>query len=440
MTGTIDTTRTDNADDLRIFLDIVELVNRHSDEDALIEAVLVRLDQMKASGGLTLRKLDVATRMLEPCPIRATDANPDGLLANAPAGLRELLVEVPVELDETYDGLALLNNETVLLNGENIPDIELNDRYAQQVRDVYALGCKEAIFFSVHAAEPIGVLALYTIGDMRIDPRRAQLLERAAHVLAFGIEKCRALQRVAEQRKELETANSRLVESNRDLEDFAYVASHDLQEPLRKIQAFGDRLESKAGDRLTGESRENLQRMRDASQRMQILIHDLLRFSRVSSSALKPAPTSLESIINEVVASHRRPLDEAEGSFRIVNDIPAMTVDAGQFEQLFDTLIGNSIKYRQPVKDLTIEVEYHATDPDFHHISVSDNGIGFEQRYAERVFEPFKRLHSTADYEGSGIGLAICRRILDRHEGSITVESEPGEGSKFSVWLPKGAC
>lgn len=427
---------TTHTDDLQIFLDIVQLVNVHRDEDELIEAVLQRLDQIKASAGIVFRRLDAKSGRLIPCLVRSEVASEDGLLANASPELVELLsTEIPTE--GTFEGHALATKKTCTASPEGVPDIEITADYEQLIHKVLELGCHEAHFFAVHAVAPIGTLVMYSIDGVSVDPRRSQLLERAAQVLAFGIEKCRALSLVDRRREELHAANERLTESNRDLEDFAYVASHDLQEPLRKIQAFGDRLESKASERLTADSLANLQRMQGASRQMQVLINDLLRYSRVSSSALKLQRISLSSLLDEVIAAHEREFSSVGATVEVDQSLPVLMVDTGQFDQVFTTLIGNAIKYRRPVKPLVVTVTCDDSEPDVHRITVADNGIGFDQKYADRVFEPFKRLHSAADYAGSGIGLAICRRVLDRHDGTISVQSESGVGSAFTLTLPR---
>ncbi len=428
---------TAHTDDLQIFLDIVQLVNVHRNEDELIEAVLVRLDQMKASAGIVLRRLDPAAGRLISFDIRGRGASSDGLLSNASPELVDL-IHTDLGVLGSFEGHALQINKTIAAGlTAGAPDIPVTDDYTDLVFKVLDLGCFETQIYPVHAAEPIGVLNVYSIGDVTLDPRRLQLLERAAQVLAFGIEKCRALALVEKQSDELHAANERLTESNRDLEDFAYVASHDLQEPLRKIQAFGDRLESKASERLTEDSLANLQRMQGASRQMQVLINDLLRYSRVSSSALKLQRISLSSLLDAVIGAHEREFSSLGATIEVDQSLPTLMVDTGQFNQVFTTLIGNAIKYRRPVKPLVVTVTCDDSEPDVHRITVADNGIGFDQKYADRVFEPFKRLHSTADYAGSGIGLAICRRVLDRHDGTISVQSESGVGSAFTLTLPR---
>ena len=227
---------------------------------------------------------------------------------------------------------------------------------------------------------------------------------------------------------------ARLEQSNRDLQEFAYIASHDLQEPLRKVLAFGDRLASKYGDLLDDTGRDYLKRMRDASQRMQTLINDLLSFSRVSTRAQPFTEVDLNSIAQEVVSDLEHQIDRTNG-YVIIDKLPVIEADPTQMHQLFQNLITNALKFHQDSKPPTIQVSSQTLDSKCQ-IQVKDNGIGFEIQYLDRIFKPFQRLHSRQEFEGSGMGLAICRRIVERHSGEITAISAPGEGSTFIVTLP----
>jgi PAS domain S-box-containing protein len=225
-----------------------------------------------------------------------------------------------------------------------------------------------------------------------------------------------------------------LQQSNRELEDFAYVASHDLQEPLRKIQAFGDRLKVKYAETLTGDGIDYLDRMQKAAGRMQALINDLLVFSRVTTKAQPFLPVNLEVIAHEVVHDLEEQMSRAAGEV-IVGSLPTIDADALQMRQLLQNLVGNGLKFHRP--DLPPRVELSGTV--FNgtaQIVVADNGIGFDEKYADRIFTMFERLHGRAAYEGTGIGLAICRKIAHRHGGEIAASSVPGEGAKFVVTLP----
>jgi PAS domain S-box-containing protein len=239
----------------------------------------------------------------------------------------------------------------------------------------------------------------------------------------------------------------RLERSNRELQDFAYVASHDLQEPLRKIEAFGDRLQSKCGDALSEDGRMYLERMRNAATRMRSLINDLLTYSRVTTKAQPFVPTDLNVVLEGVVSDLHVAI-ERSGARIEAGRLPTIDADATQMRQLLQNLIGNALKFRKPDAPPVVTVSgervtdtKHASSTDepdgnWCRITVADNGIGFDQKYADRIFNMFERLHGRGEYEGTGIGLATCRKIVERHGGTIEARSVPGEGSTFVVSLP----
>ena len=236
------------------------------------------------------------------------------------------------------------------------------------------------------------------------------------------------------QQEELEAAQRRLLESNRDLQDFAYVASHDLQEPLRKIMAFGDRLTQKFGDDLDPQAVDYLHRMQNAAGRMQVLIDDLLTFSRVSTRAGDAQPTDLGEVVRGVLGDLE--IAVAECGARVeVGELPTVAADPSQMRQLFQNLIGNALKFRRPDVAPVVRVTASQQGPSWR-IVVMDNGIGFDEQYAEKIFTVFQRLHGRSEYEGSGIGLSVVRRIVERHEGAITATSNPGDGAVFTITLP----
>ena len=231
-----------------------------------------------------------------------------------------------------------------------------------------------------------------------------------------------------------------LARSNAELQQFAYVASHDLQEPLRKIQAFGDRLKNKCGDALNDDGRDYLMRMQNAASRMQTLIHDLLALSRVASRPNPFSPVDLSAVAWDVVSDLESRIEQLGGRVEI-GPLPVVLADRIQVSQLLQNLIGNALKFHRPgyppLVQVRAEVERHVEfDRPLCRLTVQDNGIGFDEKYRERIFQIFQRLHGRAEYDGSGIGLAICRKIAERHGGSITAESVPGTGSKFIVTLP----
>jgi two-component system, chemotaxis family, CheB/CheR fusion protein len=235
----------------------------------------------------------------------------------------------------------------------------------------------------------------------------------------------------------LKEANKTLELSNRDLEDFAHVASHDLQEPLRKIRTFSDRLMTAYHESLDDEARDYLGRMHRAAGRMQDLVLDLLRYSRISS---KPEPLTrfgLREPVEEALLDLGMFIEETGGEVQ-VDELPEIEADRIQIRQLFQNLIGNGLKYHGESRPLVKVYSRSSPSDEFWEIHVQDNGIGFDEGYLDRIFKPFQRLHGrSAPYQGTGMGLAICRRIVERHGGSITAESRPGEGSTFVVKLPK---
>lgn len=243
----------------------------------------------------------------------------------------------------------------------------------------------------------------------------------------------------------LQQKMEQLARSNAELEQFAYVASHDLQEPLRKIETFGDRLKTKCSKDLSDRGVEYIDRMQNAAGRMRILIQDLLEFSRVSSKSQPFNPVNLQEIVSGVLSDLETRIEETQSSV-IVGHLPTLDADALQMRQLFQNLIGNALKFRRSEEPLKIEITSKSLnvmqnngknkDVELCQITVADNGIGFEQKYTDRIFRVFQRLHSRSDYDGTGIGLAVCAKIAERHGGTITAEGILGQGATFIVTLP----
>jgi signal transduction histidine kinase len=233
---------------------------------------------------------------------------------------------------------------------------------------------------------------------------------------------------LAVQRRELERSNTALNE-------FAFVASHDLQEPLRKIVSFGERLGTSAGPLLEGSARQYLDRMLDAATRMRALIGDLLAYSQIKTNAAAFAPTSLAAIVREVVADLETTISDTGGRIE-VGTLPAIDADASQMRQLMQNLLSNALKFRRPDVAPVIKVSASISRDGVCTISVTDNGIGFKQEHDEKIFRMFERLHTRTQFQGSGMGLAICRKIVERHSGSIAATSTVGQGTTFTVTLP----
>ena len=231
-----------------------------------------------------------------------------------------------------------------------------------------------------------------------------------------------------------------LAQSNAELEQFASIASHDLQEPLRKIRAFADRLRTKNADGLTAEGRDYLLRMQNAATRMQTLIDDLLSLSRVTTHGQPFVAVDVAEVVQTVLSDLETRLAQTGGRVE-VGPLPMLVADRGQISQLLQNLIGNALKFHKPGEGPVVKVHGRALPgtpvaPEMCQITVEDNGVGFDQKYADRIFRIFERLNGRGEYEGTGIGLAICRKVVERHGGTISAASAPGCGATFTVTLP----
>ncbi len=291
----------------------------------------------------------------------------------------------------------------------------------------------------------VEVTAVRANGDT-FDAEMAMTISReeGAPVMTFFI-------RDISRRKKAEQEQARyaadLERSNRELEQFAYVASHDLQEPLRKIRTFGDRLQMLCGEKLDEPSTDCILRMHSAAERMQSLIDGLLSLSRVTTQGQRFVPVDLAQVAREVVSDLEAQIEKLGGRVEL-GHLPTIQADPLQMRQLFQNLIANGLKFRRSEEPPIVKIEGKllpgrqqrgAPRPPAQQqcrIVVEDNGIGFEEKHRERIFDVFQRLHPRDVFEGTGIGLALCRKIVERHAGQITARSTPGQGSAFEVLLP----
>ena len=277
---------------------------------------------------------------------------------------------------------------------------------------------------------------------MLLNARRILPTANQAQMILLAIEDITERKRIEEA---LKLFTTKLEQSNRELQDFASVASHDLQEPLRKIQAFGDLLRSQYGPLLPEAGQEYLQRMQNAAGRMQTLINDLLAFSRVTTKAKPFVTVDLNQVVREVLSDLEVHIERVSGQVQC-DRLPTIEADPLQMRQLLQNLISNSLKFHQ--LNITPQITIHAqacqsqsafgdgAETEAYQILVADNGIGFDEKYLDRIFTVFQRLHYRNEYEGTGVGLAICRKIAERHRGAITATSKLGEGSTFMITLP----
>ena len=255
-------------------------------------------------------------------------------------------------------------------------------------------------------------------------------------------ERKQALDSLRSSEAKLRQSTIQLERSNHELQDFAYVASHDLQEPLRKIVVFGERLKEKKIEELGPEAKDYLERMQKAAARMQTLISDLLTFSRVTTKARPFTQVNLAEVAADVVNDLEGRIEQVKGRVEIVGTLPVIDAEALQMRQLLQNLMGNALKFRRPEETPVVKVEAQmVSDPvtpsrQLCKLLVSDNGIGFDEKYLDRIFNVFQRLHTRNEYEGTGMGLAITKKIALYHGGEITAKSSPGHGATFIVTLP----
>jgi len=257
----------------------------------------------------------------------------------------------------------------------------------------------------------------------------AALASQAGRLDRANAELKQSRERTAEQARELERLNQELGRSNQELQQFAYVASHDLQEPLRMVASYVQLIERRYKDKLDTDAVEFINFAVDGAKRMQTLINDLLAYSRVSTQGEAMGQTDVNEAIDRALANLQARITDTGATIRRAGEMPTFKADSGQLARLFQNLVGNALKFcqdRSPVVEISVEGQ------DEHwRFAIRDNGIGIDPKYADRIFIIFQRLHTRTEYDGTGIGLAVCKRIVERHGGLIWFDSTPGEGTTF---------
>ena len=314
---------------------------------------------------------------------------------------------------------SLTSIRTLIMKMEE-SEYQLLDRQSSEARR-----SRKTVMQTIIVANGLGMVLLVFIAILLYRGISRQQ-QQATHLEAMVEERTRELQRYSDELKR----------SNRELQDFAFVASHDLQEPLRKIRAFGDRLRSRYGDTI-GDGVDYIERMQNAAIRMSKLIDDLLTFSRVSTRAKPFVEVDLNEVVEEVLDNLSVRLEET-GAVVDIEKLPVVKADLSQMKQLLQNILGNALKFVSPERTPEIIIRCEQKGRRYC-LFIQDNGIGFQEQYLDKIFTPFQRLHGRHEYEGTGIGLAICRRIVERHGGFITASSEPGMGTTFKLDLPLNA-
>lgn len=295
------------------------------------------------------------------------------------------------------------------------------DTPADMIRHVNA-----ATAFQVRIyGQPVGMLAIGLFDQRTWTPLDKAMLDTAMYSLSLLLERAQNMTQLAQRTQELERSNA-------ELEQFAYIASHDLQAPIRAVTSFAGIINKRYGERLDERGQLYLRQIVNNGEHMKRLVDDLLAFSRLHTEQRPFLPTDAETVFDAVASRLQIPEAVITRSA-----LPVVQADAQQLDQLLQNLISNGLKYRRA--DVTPEVQVSAErDGEFWHFTVSDNGIGIEPQYYERIFVIFQRLHGRETYEGTGIGLAVCKKIVERHGGRIWLESVPGQGTSFHFTLPEG--
>lgn len=331
-----------------------------------------------------------------------------------------------------------------------VADVEEDPSLAPYRDVIVGEGIRALAFIPLVADDSlIGKFMAYCDQPRVFEEAELRLVQTVANHVAFAIERQKhetdlhQLNETLEQRVLLRTAellrlNEELRRRNQDLQNFANAASHDLQEPLRKISAFADLLRDDFGSHLDETGRFYLERMQSSAGWMSRLLSDLLQYSRIAVGIRTISRVDLNEVAANVVADLQLQVKDAQASVKI-GSLPVIDADPTQMRQLLQNLVSNALKYRKKSTPPQVEIEASllpASDG-VHQVCrlvVRDNGIGLDEKYADRIFQPFQRLHRT-EYPGSGVGLAICRRIVESHDGTIEVRSRPGEGAEFIATL-----
>ena len=394
---------------------------------AIAGAVLVFRDQSEELAVLNeLRDSEDRYRNLyDEAPVGYVELNREGRIDRVNNKLLEMLGYSPEEMvGEHLWNFVVERKESkevirAKLSGYEPPSEALERTYKRKEGPPIPVLIRDRI---VRNSEGTITRILVTVQDITARKQAEDELKRVNEELEV-----RVLERTAE-----------LERRNEELQDFAFIASHDLQEPLRKIQVFGDLLVDKCGEVVNADGRHYIDRIVKAANRMQTLLECLLTYSRVARKTRSLKETDLKDPVAEALSMLEVLIQENNARVE-VEELPRIPTDAVQMVQLFQNLVANALKFKRDEEPPHIRIYFRTTvdeDRRMCEICVDDNGIGFDEKYLDKIFMPFQRLHGRTEYEGVGMGLAICRKIVERHGGTITARSTPGKGSSFIVTLP----
>ncbi len=360
--------------------------------------------------------------------LRESEANFRSLAENSP----NLIIRINRELNYLYVNPTIkkfTSQSPEFFIGKNLEEIETSEEYKSIWREKYSEVLKTGKIQNIEFEFPT-VIGLKFFKIVIIPEYNDKGEIETALSISIDITERK------EAEKKLEVTIGELKRSNDELQSFAYVASHDLQEPLRTISSFTQLLERRYGGKLDSDADEFIEYVVEAAQRMQQMIHDLLDYSRIMTKGKEFEEVSIEDTLQEVMNSLKAIIDENNAV--ITHDkLPTVTADSGQLLRVFQNLIVNAIKFRKPDEPPRVHISANKDEKAGEYIfSVSDNGIGIEEQYFDRIFTIFQRLHTRTEYQGTGIGLSLVKRIIERHGGQMRVESKYGVGSTFYFTIP----
>ena len=424
-------------DDDRYFVGLFRNISPRKEAERTLKTKVVQLDSIAYLGRHALENRDTGTLLenatelvaaaldLECCVVydAETDGTDDAFRVRSHVGCDDAVLETEIQRSST-DSLpdaTLAARESIV-----VESFETDSRVPDSTA-LTAHGIRSGIGVPIGpTTDSPGVLAVYDTTEREFAGHDVDFLESAATIIATAIERQANERRLNDTVAELEVSNERL-------EQFAYAASHDMQEPLRMVSSYLQLLESRYVDELDSDGKEFIQFAVDGAERMRDMIDGLLEYSRIDSKGAPLEPVDLNAILEDVLTDLQLMTDQHDAKITAAS-LPEVQGDAGQLRQLFQNLLSNAIEYSGDDKP-QVHIDAERTDSVWT-VSVRDEGIGIDPEDTTQIFQVFQRLHSRSEYDGTGIGLALCQRIVERHGGEIWVGSEPGDGATFSFTLP----